>query len=329
MSVHPPPPPPPPPHHTTHTNPARFEKFHWFISSENFLVLSGRDAQQNELLVKRYLRWARPAVGWACVGAGWAERGASPALPRTPLCAPPVRLRPRHHAGRPPGTDAHPTSCTAHPLRPLHHSPPHPRSKGDVYVHADLHGASTTIVKNHAPEQPIPPLTLSQARRAGRGALGRVGAPGADTPLGLRDQDLLAGKAAALTLPVWHPRVLPCAGGAGVRVPQPGLGRQGGHLGVVGPPRPGALLPLPLVVVVVVLVVGPGRSVHLLFCAAAESNWQPLAPPMPSRAHPRRCLPAHPALPSLPRPAPPSARVSTRRSARRPPQASTSQPAPS
>ncbi len=32
-----------------------FEKFIWFISSENFLVLCGRDAQQNEMLVKRYM----------------------------------------------------------------------------------------------------------------------------------------------------------------------------------------------------------------------------------------------------------------------------------
>lgn len=30
-----------------------FEKFYWFISSENYLVICGRDAQQNELLVKR------------------------------------------------------------------------------------------------------------------------------------------------------------------------------------------------------------------------------------------------------------------------------------
>ena len=30
-----------------------FEKFNWFATSENHLVLSGRDAQQNELLVKR------------------------------------------------------------------------------------------------------------------------------------------------------------------------------------------------------------------------------------------------------------------------------------
>lgn len=71
-----------------------FERFHWFISSENYLVLSGRDAQQNELLVKRYLR------------------------------------------------------------------------KGDAYVHADLHGAASTIIKNNDPTMPIPPLTLSQAGQA-------------------------------------------------------------------------------------------------------------------------------------------------------------------
>jgi uncharacterized protein YpmB len=29
-----------------------FEKFNWFISSEGYLVLSGRDLQQHELLVK-------------------------------------------------------------------------------------------------------------------------------------------------------------------------------------------------------------------------------------------------------------------------------------
>lgn len=33
-----------------------FEKFHWFITSDNYLVLAGRDAHQNETLVKRYLR---------------------------------------------------------------------------------------------------------------------------------------------------------------------------------------------------------------------------------------------------------------------------------
>lgn len=30
-----------------------FEKFFWFISSDNYVVISGRDAQQNELIVKR------------------------------------------------------------------------------------------------------------------------------------------------------------------------------------------------------------------------------------------------------------------------------------
>lgn len=68
-----------------------FEKFNWFISSENYLVISGRDAQQNEMIVKRYM------------------------------------------------------------------------SKGDLYVHAELHGASSTIIKNHRPENPVPPLTLNQA----------------------------------------------------------------------------------------------------------------------------------------------------------------------
>lgn len=68
-----------------------FEKFNWFITSENYLVLSGRDAQQNELLVKRYMR------------------------------------------------------------------------RGDAYVHADVHGAATCIVKNTSPEGVIPPLTLQEA----------------------------------------------------------------------------------------------------------------------------------------------------------------------
>jgi predicted ribosome quality control (RQC) complex YloA/Tae2 family protein len=36
--------------------PAWFEKFRWFITTENYLVLGGKDAHQNELLVKRYLR---------------------------------------------------------------------------------------------------------------------------------------------------------------------------------------------------------------------------------------------------------------------------------
>ncbi|ROT35367.1 hypothetical protein SODALDRAFT_346319 [Sodiomyces alkalinus F11] len=70
-----------------------FEKFIWFISSDGYLVLGGKDAHQNEMLYKRYLR------------------------------------------------------------------------KGDVYCHADLHGATSVIVKNNpkTPDAPIPPATLAQA----------------------------------------------------------------------------------------------------------------------------------------------------------------------
>ncbi|XP_046823727.1 nuclear export mediator factor NEMF homolog isoform X1 [Vespa crabro] len=67
-----------------------FEKFYWFISSENYLVIGGRDQQQNELIVKKYLK------------------------------------------------------------------------TGDVYVHADLTGASSIVVKNPA-GGPIPPKTLAEA----------------------------------------------------------------------------------------------------------------------------------------------------------------------
>ncbi|TKR80542.1 hypothetical protein L596_014600 [Steinernema carpocapsae] len=73
--------------------PMWFEKFFWFISSENYLVIGGRDAHQNEFLVKKYLR------------------------------------------------------------------------PGDVYVHADVRGASSVIVRNKGPncEEPIPPKTLEEA----------------------------------------------------------------------------------------------------------------------------------------------------------------------
>uniref|UniRef100_A0A8C0FBA6 Ribosome quality control complex subunit NEMF n=1 Tax=Bubo bubo TaxID=30461 RepID=A0A8C0FBA6_BUBBB len=67
-----------------------FEKFLWFISSENYLIIAGRDQQQNELIVKRYLK------------------------------------------------------------------------PGDVYVHADLHGATSCVIKNPSGE-PIPPRTLTEA----------------------------------------------------------------------------------------------------------------------------------------------------------------------
>uniref|UniRef100_A0A8C0GF64 Ribosome quality control complex subunit NEMF n=1 Tax=Chelonoidis abingdonii TaxID=106734 RepID=A0A8C0GF64_CHEAB len=67
-----------------------FEKFLWFISSENYLIIAGRDQQQNEMIVKRYLK------------------------------------------------------------------------SGDIYVHADLHGATSCVIKNPTGE-PIPPRTLTEA----------------------------------------------------------------------------------------------------------------------------------------------------------------------
>lgn len=67
-----------------------FEKFLWFISSENYLAIGGHDQQQNELIVKRYMR------------------------------------------------------------------------SGDIYVHADLHGASSIVVKNPL-GSPVPPKTLNEA----------------------------------------------------------------------------------------------------------------------------------------------------------------------
>uniref|UniRef100_A0A0N5B4N9 NFACT-R_1 domain-containing protein n=1 Tax=Strongyloides papillosus TaxID=174720 RepID=A0A0N5B4N9_STREA len=68
-----------------------FEKFYWFISSENYLVVGGRDAQQNELIVKRYLR------------------------------------------------------------------------PSDIYVHADLHGASSVVIRNPFNGKDVPPKTLNEA----------------------------------------------------------------------------------------------------------------------------------------------------------------------
>ncbi|KAJ1969600.1 hypothetical protein H4R35_006096 [Dimargaris xerosporica] len=67
-----------------------FERFQWFVSSEGHLVLAGRDMQQNELLVQKYLK------------------------------------------------------------------------KHDIYVHADMHGAASVIIKNHGMGE-IPPSTLLQA----------------------------------------------------------------------------------------------------------------------------------------------------------------------
>ncbi|PRD24469.1 UNVERIFIED_CONTAM: Nemf [Trichonephila clavipes] len=67
-----------------------FEKFLWFISSENYLIIAGRDVQQNELIVKRYMK------------------------------------------------------------------------SNDLYVHADLHGASSIIIKNPKGGD-VPHKTLNEA----------------------------------------------------------------------------------------------------------------------------------------------------------------------
>ncbi|KAH7647498.1 hypothetical protein FG379_000714 [Cryptosporidium bovis] len=68
-----------------------FEKFHWFISTDGFLVIGGHDASQNELLFRRYLE------------------------------------------------------------------------KNDRYIHADIHGAATCIVKNPNNLPEIPITTLNEA----------------------------------------------------------------------------------------------------------------------------------------------------------------------
>lgn len=67
-----------------------FEKFYWFISTENYLVIGGRDQQQNELIVKRYMR------------------------------------------------------------------------PNDIYVHAEIQGASSVIIKNPSGNE-VPPKTLLEA----------------------------------------------------------------------------------------------------------------------------------------------------------------------
>jgi len=46
-----------------------FEKFNWFLTTEGYLVISGRDAQQNDMLVKRYLREGDAYVHADCHGA--------------------------------------------------------------------------------------------------------------------------------------------------------------------------------------------------------------------------------------------------------------------
>src|SRR3989344_3717935 len=42
-------------HHKKERKPEWYEKFHWFISSEDFLCIGGKDATSNEIVVKKHL----------------------------------------------------------------------------------------------------------------------------------------------------------------------------------------------------------------------------------------------------------------------------------
>lgn len=77
--------------------PRWFERYRWFLSSEEAIVIAGRDAASNDLVVRRHLR------------------------------------------------------------------------QGDVYLHADLHGAASVIVKRPDPGRPSP--TLATTREAGQWAV--------------------------------------------------------------------------------------------------------------------------------------------------------------
>jgi len=67
-----------------------FERFHWFVTSENYLVVAGRDKIQNDVLVKHYLK------------------------------------------------------------------------KDDIYLHAEIHGAASVIIKNPL-NIPVSPISIQQA----------------------------------------------------------------------------------------------------------------------------------------------------------------------
>jgi len=41
-------------------HPFWFEKFHWFVTSENCLVISAKDATQADLLIRRYMSPVAP-----------------------------------------------------------------------------------------------------------------------------------------------------------------------------------------------------------------------------------------------------------------------------
>ena len=212
--------------------PLWFERFHWFVTSENVLVVAGRDAQQNELLVKRHL------------------------------------------------------------------------SRGDVYIHADLRGAASTIVKNPKPDQPGGACSAACRPAASwhRLLLGKRHLGWHDSCMQLQPctgRLRLCVPQPALRLERQHRRRLPSsggrphgallcsgraepgAGGLHVRVPQPGLGCQDRHLCLVGAPRPGGppcslpacQLPRPRVLAQIWACRSPQASVPVLLCKvpAAET----------------------------------------------------------
>lgn len=100
----------------------RFEKFLWFISSENYLVIAGRDQQQNEMIVKRYLRAGNESINQP-----------TPCLLKFKLSAKLNRWIP--------------FLCTL-------------TVPGDIYVHADLHGATSCVIKNPSGSQSLCSLPL-------------------------------------------------------------------------------------------------------------------------------------------------------------------------
>jgi len=142
-----------------------FEKFLWFISSENYLVIGLVVVDAARLLVSIY----RPGhVSFdcflclpcqaACWGGGFIEFSIT-------SMASAVLLRSRLHA------DAEHQQLTRRPRRCLCRGRDRQQNellvrryltKGDIYVHADMHGASSVVVKNPTGEE-VPPKTLGEA----------------------------------------------------------------------------------------------------------------------------------------------------------------------
>ena len=126
-----------------------FEKFHWFLSSEKYIVVSGAS----------WPRRVRAGVQAAPAHGVFARRRALP--PHTPCApaAPPVLLREYVPSA---------LSCPGHDAQQNDQLVKRYMRKGDVYVHADLHGAASCIVRNRDASgvAPIPLKTLEEAGAA-------------------------------------------------------------------------------------------------------------------------------------------------------------------